>query len=158
MEGHIFSVNVLFVCVSSERRVIRKHRFFLCSNELLNLLNAFGWIYYCLWNSILFSVFPKWSLLHKKNSELRTSNKKYIFIMLDVFLLKMGRNSSVDIENRYGLDGSVIESRRGRHFPQVSRRALGPTMPPVKWVPGLFPRGKAIGMWRWPPISIYCRG
>jgi hypothetical protein len=146
MEGHIFSVNVLFVCVSSERRVIRKHGFFLCANDLLNLLNGFGWIYYCLWNSILSSVFRIWSLLHKK--KLRTEN-----VEQEIYF-----HSSVDIENRYGLDGSVIESRRVRHFPQVSRRALGPTLPPVKWVPGLFPRGKAIGMWRWPSIRIYCRG
>jgi hypothetical protein len=49
----------------------------------------------------------------------------------------MGRDSSVGIATRYGLDGSGIESRWGRDFPHVSRPALGPTQPPVQWVPGL---------------------
>ena len=49
----------------------------------------------------------------------------------------MGRHSSVGIATRYGTDGPGIESRWGRDFPHPSRPSLGPTQPPVQWVPGL---------------------
>jgi hypothetical protein len=58
------------------------------------------------------------------------------------------RNSSVSTATRYGLDGPGIESQRGRDFPHPSRPALGPTLPPIQWVPGLFPAVKATGAWR----------
>jgi hypothetical protein len=49
----------------------------------------------------------------------------------------VGRDSSVGIATGYGLDGSGIESRWGPDFSHTSRIALGPTQPPVQWVPGL---------------------
>jgi len=49
----------------------------------------------------------------------------------------LGRDSSVGIATGYGLDGPGIESQWGRDFPHLSRPALGPTQPPVQWVPGL---------------------
>ena len=52
-----------------------------------------------------------------------------------------GTGSSVGIATGYGLDGPGIESRWGRDFSHLSRRALGSTQPPVQWVPGLS-RGK----------------
>ena len=63
-------------------------------------------------------------------------------------LARGGWDSSVSIVTRYGLDGPGIESRLGRDFPHPSRQALGATQPPIKWVPGLFPGGKAAGAWR----------
>ena len=56
--------------------------------------------------------------------------------------------SVVSIATRYGLDGPGVESRWGRGFSHPSRPALGPTQPPIQWVPVLFPGGKAAGAWR----------
>jgi hypothetical protein len=48
-----------------------------------------------------------------------------------------GPDSSVSIATGYRLGGPGIESWCGRDFPHLFRPALGPTQPPVQWVPGL---------------------
>jgi hypothetical protein len=60
----------------------------------------------------------------------------------------VGRDSSVGIATRYGLDGPGIKSLWRRYFQHLSRPALGPTQPPVQWVPGLFAGDKAARAWR----------
>ena len=59
----------------------------------------------------------------------------------------VGRDSSVGMAIRYGLYGPGIEAWWGRDFTNPSRPTLGPTQPPVQWVPGLS-REKKAGVWR----------
>jgi hypothetical protein len=52
--------------------------------------------------------------------------------------LKLSRpGSSVGIATGYGLDRPEIESLWGRDFSHLPRPTLGPTQPPVQWVPDL---------------------
>jgi hypothetical protein len=62
------------------------------------------------------------------------------------YTIDRSRVSSGSIVSDYGLDDRAIgvRSRRGqRIFPltSVSRPALGPTQPPVQWVPGVLSPG-----------------
>ena len=77
-----------------------------------------------------------------------------IYICIYIYILCMGRDSSVGIATRYGPGGPGIESRWSGAFSHLSRPVLGPTQPPIQWVPGLS-RGKAAGACRWPSTPIH---
>ena len=55
---------------------------------------------------------------------------KYLFTVV-------GRDGSVGVATRYGMDGPGIESWLWARFSAASRRALEPTQTPTKWVPVL---------------------
>ena len=63
----------------------------------------------------------------------------------------VGRDSVDGIATRYGLEVPGIRSRWGRDFPHPSRQVLGSTQLPIQFVPGLYPGGKEVGAWCWPP-------
>ena len=77
-----------------------------------------------------------------------------IFKHFNSYILRnVGRDSSVGIANRYGLDGPGIESRWWRIFCNRPDRSWGS---PSLLYNGyqVFPGGKTAGAWRWPPIPI----
>jgi hypothetical protein len=87
------------------------------------------------------------TLLHLTECELRTfhtritkrqATRRAYFIKIKFLKCYLvGRDSSVGIATRYGLDGPEIEFRWGRDFPHRFRPALRSTLPPVQWVPGV---------------------
>ena len=86
--------------------------------------------------------------LFRKSHEFRDSFKQqpkatlvYTSNLLNVYvhLYNSGPGSSVGLVTRCGLDGPGSNPGGDGIF-RPSRPALGPTQPPVKWVPGLSRR------------------
>ena len=69
-----------------------------------------------------------------------------------------GRDSSVGIATRYGLDGPGIESRWWRDFTHPSRPAFGPIHPPLQWVSGPSQGVKRPGRGADSHPHLQCRG
>jgi hypothetical protein len=60
----------------------------------------------------------------------------------------------IETESMIGQQASKVPTTVWRRdFPHPSRPAQSRTQPPVQWIPGLFPEGKAAEAWRWPPAS-----
>ena len=76
-------------------------------------------------------------MLYMNSLMMAGHKRKHIKQIKTCLTLFGGRDSSVGIATRYGLDGPGIETWWGRDFPHPSRPALVPTQPPVQWVPGL---------------------
>jgi len=113
-------------------------------------------VYYTAVNLITFNEKTFWSVTF---AVLLTTMQGYPFIpctfsraQVIYVYMPVGRGSPVSIVTRYMLDGAGIESRWGWNSPHLSRPALGPTQPPIQWVPGLFPRGTVTRVWHSLPI------
>jgi hypothetical protein len=64
-----------------------------------------------------------------------------MYMYVYIYILRGSRDSAVGIATGYG--GRSLSPDRGKIFllSTSSRPVLGPTQPPIQWVPGPFSRG-----------------
>ena len=72
-----------------------------------------------------------------KTSTALDLNLKYFRTQFQYIWWRVGRDSSIGIATYYGRDGSGIGSRWRQYFLSYSRPTMGPTQPPLRWVPRL---------------------
>ena len=96
------------------------------------------------WISTLFTHTDTRSDMPKKENKFYCIRLHFLSACYSVLLIisathvfQWGRDSSVGIVTRYGLDGPGIDSRWGRDFSHPSRTDRGHTQHPVQWVQGL---------------------
>jgi len=76
-----------------------------------------------------------------------------IIIIIIIFVVVGGRDSSVGIATPYAMNGPGIESRWARDFPNSSRPTMRPNQPHIT-DGGVFPDGKAAGALSYQPTSF----
>jgi hypothetical protein len=77
--------------------------------------------------------------------------------LLFLHISYVGRDSSVGIATSNGLYAPGIESLWGRDIRYQSRPVLGPTQPPIQWVPGSFSRrqsGRGVALITHPYLTL----
>jgi len=78
-------------------------------------------------------------------------------VLSHLYLQCRGPCSSVGLATDFGLDGPGWNPGGDTTF-RLSRPALGPTQPPVQWIPGLSRGYRRPGRGADPPLHLDCRG
>ena len=103
------------------------------NSHQIQSLEAYGSLKSSLYFTQTYTFVP----IHEINHTLLFGAYHYPDFFLYVYSGEIGPGSSVGVATGYELDGPGIESRWVRAIPHLSIPALGPTQPPVQWVPCL---------------------